>query len=778
MPYIEIKEQDLTSPSGASDNTDIVYIPGFVETNREINPNLYKDNGLGDYIGLEPNKPTLFTSLAQFENMCGKQGVVFEEDQRFTDLASSGGFGSTFDEEAIPFDGVMFYAGSEDPAYVMAKELLIAGLPVLFERVNKDPELKEIKFKSEPSDWSSTYQNYYKKIDTYVPIVSRTVPTFGLVKAASTKWDQGTNYYKIKKDDTTNESPEYLYFEKVSSESVTRDQTTTLITDPDAYIYNEAENANYASFEAKQTKEDSSTEDFVYSNLTGDHKIAKPKSETISSKTIVNTVVVKKSELGNITLTEGEAADYTVDTSSGTITLSVALVAGESISVKYIFPASPSFSGEDRYERTADGYVKYEEEPEDWNTAGFTYYEKVQAADKFISSDGTGYKIDSSWITEYPKYTVKSETYISLADEDNPTFEQEANYYKTVSGKTIVDMYTALQTVYATTQYSSGLDDKGNYSIKYLTSGGYPVYEYADGKLVNAMLSLAEVRGDCVALIDHTDNVLRETNPDRPESIIYKIRELPGVSGSAAVDPYSYGAMFTPWAEYTRVSSEKDINDTALDPNQNTSKINLTTIRLPASFAYLSALATSIKTYPNWLAIAGVTRGIVSNLATNGMTTVIPNGVADYMVSEKPDQKYMSVRAINPITNINPYGETIWGNRTLASNKDGVKATSFLNIRNLVSDVKKLVYRTCRRMTYEPNSEQLWVNIQAAITPTLDRMKSGMGISGYQLALNKNHERFGEKATLCFKIILYPVYPVEVFYVDIVLKDDEISISE
>ena len=56
-------------------------------------------------------------------------------------------------------------------------------------------------------------------------------------------------------------------------------------------------------------------------------------------------------------------------------------------------------------------------------------------------------------------------------------------------------------------------------------------------------------------------------------------------------------------------------------------------------------------------------------------------------------------------------------------------------------------------------------------------MLSGYGISGYKIVRDTEHEKASEKATVCAKIILYPVYPVEDFYITIVLKDDEISVE-
>ena len=56
--------------------------------------------------------------------------------------------------------------------------------------------------------------------------------------------------------------------------------------------------------------------------------------------------------------------------------------------------------------------------------------------------------------------------------------------------------------------------------------------------------------------------------------------------------------------------------------------------------------------------------------------------------------------------NIRPYGYCIWGNRTLNEN-NGLVASSFMNIRTLVNEVKKTVYSVAKSLTFELNNDVL-----------------------------------------------------------------------
>lgn len=280
------------------------------------------------------------------------------------------------------------------------------------------------------------------------------------------------------------------------------------------------------------------------------------------------------------------------------------------------------------------------------------------------------------------------------------------------------------------------------YDIKYLTTGGYPSFEYSytDGSLLaNLMTNIAAVRGDCVALIDHTDNSSRALTGS---TSVYESVKSSGITNG------TYGTMFTPWAV--------DATGTALQP----------------SYIYLANMAQSSKTNPTWLAISGVSRGLLTNVAKLNTDKDLTNTIAE-------SYQNSTGISINPITYIRPYGYCIWGNRTLTSR--GVSntatgfATSFLNLRNLVSDVKKQAYLSAQSCLFEQNTDVLWTNFKSLMTPLLDQMVSGTGLKAYKLIKNSTVD----KTKISCTIKIYPIYAVESF--DIVVhisNDDDVEVSE
>ncbi len=276
-----------------------------------------------------------------------------------------------------------------------------------------------------------------------------------------------------------------------------------------------------------------------------------------------------------------------------------------------------------------------------------------------------------------------------------------------------------------------------------------------NSNLALQMATVAYNRGDCLALIDHSDDEKLElTGSNSIHSLMSKFASR---TLSSKAD---YCAAFTPWVNVNFTTYKFDEKTTIKDNS------------MPPSFAYLSAFAQSLKTNASWLAVAGAARGQVPNLDADeplNITTNLTNAIAEQVFQNR------NAVSINAITDIKPFGYRIWGNRTLKDNslEGNLTATSFLNIRNLICDVKKVVWDACRRYTFEQNNDVLWVNFKSYIEPTLNQMKTGAGLSGYKIIKGETTE----KAKLVAQIKLYPLYAVEDFTVEVQLLDDEIAVS-
>lgn len=317
---------------------------------------------------------------------------------------------------------------------------------------------------------------------------------------------------------------------------------------------------------------------------------------------------------------------------------------------------------------------------------------------------------------------------------------------------TATNLYSQLSAVFASA--TTNLTSKGDFDFKYLTSGGYPVFEYESNSIVTDMLSICATRGDAVALIDHTDNPERKLSVSDQTSVAYVLNN----TYSNSFTNGAYGAMFTPWAVYPQTVYQND---------------DFSSFNLPGSFAYLTSLAQSLQTNYNWAVVAGVSRGLVPGLIELHTNDVLTNAIADGY-QNFGNGTSLNGLYINGITRIKPYGFCIWGNRTLRQNGTlGLQAMSYLNLRNLTCDVKKQVYTACINLLYEQNTATLWTNFKSYLTPLLDQMVSGSGISGYRIIRNVSDS----PTKISASIRIYPIYAVESFDITVYMTDDDVTVA-
>lgn len=374
---------------------------------------------------------------------------------------------------------------------------------------------------------------------------------------------------------------------------------------------------------------------------------------------------------------------------------------------------------------------------------------------------------------------------------DDETVQSGTTYYKGAD-ISVTSMYKGLEARFNGYDEASAVngsdysfDSMGDYAVKYITSGGYPTFEYgpladpdASGNvygtspLAEQMIRLAAVREDAVALIDHTNNPNRSIYATDTYSVITRVRDE---FSNITTETGSYGTMFTPWYTCTHAAvSGGSANN--YGTNENISQ-------MPGSLAFLSALAQQLKNYNPWLAVSGVSRGPVPYCAGLHTNFTLTNNVADsYQIIPGDVENLGSASiSINPITYIRNYGYCIWGNRTLRNNSNGTKATSFLNIRDTVSDIKKRLYEASQSLLFEQNTDVLWLSFKNLVTPLLETMVSNYILSDYNIVKYNVDPETGQTVP-SYKILaairIVPINSVEVFELQVQLENSEVTVAE
>ncbi len=267
-------------------------------------------------------------------------------------------------------------------------------------------------------------------------------------------------------------------------------------------------------------------------------------------------------------------------------------------------------------------------------------------------------------------------------------------------------------------------------------------------------------RGDCIALIEMDESIYTKTSSKKPEKLI-----LDAINSefSSVINNQNgtYCALTVPSVYYKSLSTDR--NNVWGGNN-----------KLPGAFHYLACFMNSLNMgYKEWYAAAGYTRGVASHVVDHTSVKLGEIAINTLEPRYTVDQNSSPAFACNVIAYFRG-SYYLWGNRTAhpLGKKGNIKngdlvASSFLNIRQLCTTIKKQLYVSCRQFTFDPNSDTLWINFCATIKPTLEAMKADQGIKDYRIIKVKTDK----KATLKAKIRIIPIEAVEDFFLEVSLED-------
>jgi hypothetical protein len=366
-------------------------------------------------------------------------------------------------------------------------------------------------------------------------------------------------------------------------------------------------------------------------------------------------------------------------------------------------------------------------------------------------------------ITKSNRYCLIADGYEGEDEFDIPQMGNQIAYELLGLGYTVLykrlDPKLSLDAQLEDENWWAPLKDKSVFNFRYIMTGGYyrakammEIVKLADFINGRANLETSETlmdnsngRGDCIALCDLDEDAYSIKSGLAPNTL------ATAMGTAAAVIPESpYAAIFAPKVTYVMDDDYVSI--------YNGNK------EFPASFHYLACAAKAFSKYNEWYAVAGYTRGVSKYDVAS--TTVKIGEILVNTLAPRVKNDYTE-KSINLILHErgNYY---LWGNRTAKKlNKDGVVFHHFLNIRQLCCSIKKQLYTACRRFTFDPNSDLLWINFVNAIKPTLEAMRADQGIKGYMITRVANDK----KALLTARIRIVPIEAVEDFDISIYLED-------
>lgn len=357
------------------------------------------------------------------------------------------------------------------------------------------------------------------------------------------------------------------------------------------------------------------------------------------------------------------------------------------------------------------------------------------------------------------------------------------------------------------------LNDKNAYPIKFITAGPFGMVHVGTGtaqetqkysfdfSVVNSFQKVATDRKDCTILVDLDYTGVATELAGSGNELVKDFKAALGSNGFnlpsglsqnmnediRAVDGGSMYPLTT--KDLSVVSNEFNKIDTsdmnhidtvgsrcsALVPNC-TMNYNTFDITVPSSFVYMYDYETQSLITSKWLPMSGVNRGVIGSVFTPDLE------VSKYLMDTQiiTDEAGIS---FNAVVNVRPYGNTIWGDRTLLNQEvnRGVQATSYLSIRNLISDVADVAYNSAIRNTYETNNDVTWFSFKQDIVTLLDQMVSSGVLQTYKIGRTTTPPvgcNLSVRNSIFCIITLYPNLPVENFTITTNLENAEISVTD
>lgn len=264
------------------------------------------------------------------------------------------------------------------------------------------------------------------------------------------------------------------------------------------------------------------------------------------------------------------------------------------------------------------------------------------------------------------------------------------------------------------------LANKDEYQFNIVSTPGL-LYNGGFTSTVNAFISLAESRGDCIAVID----------------LVKTGSAVSTVTGQAASLNSSYAATYWPWLQ---IKSATGRNEWA--PAGTV---------IPGVYAFTDAASAP------WFAPAGLVRG--------GIGGVIQ---AERKLT-KGDRDTLYAAKVNPIATFPGSGISVFGQKTLQTK---ASALDRVNVRRLLIELKKFIGDQARNLVFEQNTIATRNKFLATVNPYLESVVQRQGLYAYRVVMDdtNNTADVVDRNQLVGQIFIQPAKTIEFVVLDFTIE--------
>jgi len=238
---------------------------------------------------------------------------------------------------------------------------------------------------------------------------------------------------------------------------------------------------------------------------------------------------------------------------------------------------------------------------------------------------------------------------------------------------------------------------------------------------IDSIISLAEGRGDCIAVVDVQDYEATVSN----------------VVAKATTLNSSYAATYWPWLQVLSATGRNEW--------------------VPASVVIPGVYAFTDNSTAPWFAPAGLVRGGVAGViqAERRLTRT----QRDTLYSNK----------VNPIASFPGQGISVFGQKTLQTK---ASALDRVNVRRLLIELKKFIGDESRNLVFEQNTIATRNRFLATVNPYLESVVQRQGLYAYRVVMDDSNNTADvvDRNQLIGQIFIQPVKTAEFIVLDFTIE--------
>ena len=332
----------------------------------------------------------------------------------------------------------------------------------------------------------------------------------------------------------------------------------------------------------------------------------------------------------------------------------------------------------------------------------------------YIANDGTSVNTDSAGVSFSGSLPIADSG--SFYNATGEIVQDGANYYNTFEATDTQglhpDSYAAAISI---------LENKDDYQFNVISAPGL-VYSLSNHSAqLNSIISLAETRGDCIAVIDVVD---------------YSSLVSLAAAGTDSINS-SYAATYWP---FVQMRSEAGKNEF-----------------VPTSVVIPGVYAANDNSSAPWFAPAGLVRG------------GIPGVIQAERKLTKAQRDTLYEANVNPIATFPGTGIAVFGQKTLQKK---ASALDRVNVRRLLIELKKFFGDQARNLVFEQNTIATRNRFLAAVNPYLESVVQRQGLYAYRVVMDDTNNTADviDRNQLVGQVFIQPAKTAEFIVLDFTIE--------